>query len=459
MRLHAFSKGLIALSFGLAASASHAATVAVVDSGLDTESKDLATKIWLNPVDSTVDGIDQGNNGYVDDIHGWSFIDNSYKLIDHKYANLYSNDIVRFFAVQSAGLKGKATAEDKAWANSLRKDQSFLKRLTTYGNYAHGTHVSGIVANQGDGVKVLGVKLIATENPLGSIRDSVSHALADGQDINFILRVILKGGLGLLAQAQAQAFTQIGQYVGGEKVDVVNGSFGIGPVQARVLLTPLLTLASGHQPAAKLVDEFVGFFLGQLIDKQAAFVDAAPSTLFVFASGNDGSNNDLLPTAPASIKSDRVISVAATFGDGRLAPFSNFGATTVDLAAPGVAIESTVPDDHRLLLSGTSQAAPHVAGTAGAVNTLNPALTPVQIKKIILGTVDIKPELKDKVKSSGILNNLRAQEAARLSLNDSLDSAIAHARNQVPDVATEEALVGTPDMSLWLDLQPHVLSN
>ena len=86
-------------------------------------------------------------------------------------------------------------------------------------------------------------------------------------------------------------------------------------------------------------------------------------------------------------------------------------------------------------------------------------MTPVQIKQIIIGTVDIKPELKDKVKSSGILNNLRAQEAARLSLNDSLDSAIAHARNLVPDVATEEALVGTPDMSLWLDLQPHVLSN
>ena len=134
MRLHAFSKSLIALSFGLAASASHAATVAVVDSGLDTESKDLATKIWLNPIDSTVDRIDQDSNGYVDDVHGWSFVDNSYKLIDHKYANLYSNDIVRFFAVQSAGLKGKATAEDKAWANSLRKDTSFIKRLSTYGN-------------------------------------------------------------------------------------------------------------------------------------------------------------------------------------------------------------------------------------------------------------------------------------------------------------------------------------
>ena len=459
MRLPVLSKCFIALSVGCGASAAHAATVAVVDSGLDTESGDLAAKIWLNSGDQSIDGIDQDGNGYVDDVHGWSFIDNTYKLIDHKYSSLYSNDIVRFFAVQSAGLNGTASAEDKAWAASLRNDKAFVKKLTTYANYAHGTHVAGIVANQGDGVSVLGIKLVPTESPLGRLHADVTKARTDGKDLNFILRVLIKGGLSLLAQAQAQVFTQIGTYVGTEKVDVVNGSFGIGPVQARMLLTPLLKVAGGHPPSAPLVEEFVGFFLSQLIDKQASFVNAAPNTLFVFAAGNDGNNNDLLPTAPASIKSDRVISVAATFNDGRLAPFSNYGAQSVDLAAPGVSIESTVPDAHRLLLSGTSQAAPHVAGTAGAVKSLNPALTPAQIKTILLGTVDIKPELVGKVRSSGILNNLRAQAAARLSLTESLDHAIAQARNAIEDLPTPVALVEAGDMSLWMDFQPHLLSN
>jgi subtilisin family serine protease len=155
-----------------------------------------------------------------------------------------------------------------------------------------------------------------------------------------------------------------------------------------------------------------------------------------------------------------VISVAAVFDDGRLAPFSNYG-ESVDLAAPGVAIESTVPDNHHLQLSGTSQAAPHVAGTAAAVKAINPALNASDLKKIILGTVDVKAELKGKVKTSGVLNNARALEAARLSLDNSVEQAITLAKENVSNALTEEyyTLRAPAQTGLLLDVQPHLLGN
>src|SRR5438874_7391034 len=65
--------------------------------------------------------------------------------------------------------------------------------------------------------------------------------------------------------------------------------------------------------------------------------------IFVAAAGNDGNNNDFSPSYPASYDLDNVISVAATDHNDALAYFSNYGAGSVDLAAPGVTILSTMP--------------------------------------------------------------------------------------------------------------------
>ena len=158
----------------------------------------------------------------------------------------------------------------------------------------------------------------------------------------------------------------------------------------------------------------------------------APKTLFVFAAGNEGLSNDIFPAAPASIEHPHVISVAAVDPSGELAVFSNFG-KKVDVAAPGVSILSSTPDAREIALSGTSQAAPFIAGLAAEIKAINEDLSPSEIKKIILSSVDLKPSLSEKVLAGGIANTKRSLEAAALSLTMPLQQAIEDARNKIQD--------------------------
>lgn len=130
--------------------------------------------------------------------------------------------------------------------------------------------------------------------------------------------------------------------------------------------------------------------------------------LIVAAAGNESTNNDEVPSYPASSPSSNVVSVAATNSRDALASFSNFGATSVDLAAPGVNILSTVPGGQYRSLSGTSMATPLVAGVAGLMKAANGALSYSQIKQILISSVDKKRGLAGKVVSGGRLNAVNA---------------------------------------------------
>ncbi len=90
---------------------------------------------------------------------------------------------------------------------------------------------------------------------------------------------------------------------------------------------------------------------------------AAAPILFIAAAGNESTNNDTVPVYPASFDLPNVISVAAIDNQGNLASFSNYGAS-VDVAAPGNYVLSTVPNADYAFMSGTSNAAPHVSGVA-----------------------------------------------------------------------------------------------
>lgn len=130
----------------------------------------------------------------------------------------------------------------------------------------------------------------------------------------------------------------------------------------------------------------------------------------VAAAGNDGNNNDATPTYPAAMKIPNLISVAATDRSDTLAGFSNYGRTTTHVAAPGVEILSTLGDGFGYY-SGTSMAAPHVAGIAALLRSRNQALPPdVIVNGITIGARK-SAELTYKVKSGGTADIVGAYQA------------------------------------------------
>ena len=131
--------------------------------------------------------------------------------------------------------------------------------------------------------------------------------------------------------------------------------------------------------------------------------------LFVTASGNGdmfgiGINNDVSPFYPAGYEVSNVLAVAAVDHQDQLASFSNYGANSVDLAAPGVNILSTTYDGGYGQSSGTSMATPHVAGAAALVWDAHPDWSYTEVVAQLLDTVDVLPGLQGVVASNGRLN-------------------------------------------------------
>lgn len=134
----------------------------------------------------------------------------------------------------------------------------------------------------------------------------------------------------------------------------------------------------------------------------------AAGHLLTCGAGNAGSNNDVSPQYPASYGLDNIISVAWTNSDGTLDSQSCYGATSVDLAAPGGQIYTTTLGSAYDSASGTSLAAPHVAGAAALLLAENPTMTFGEAKARLLNSVTTRSALSTKCVSGGILNVQRA---------------------------------------------------
>jgi len=135
--------------------------------------------------------------------------------------------------------------------------------------------------------------------------------------------------------------------------------------------------------------------------------------LIVTAAGNGdsygiGVNMDSYPAYPSAYNFANQINVAATTSDDYLISFSNYGARTVHVAAPGVSIYSTIPGNAVRSLSGTSMAAPMVSGAAALVWSAIPSATASQVKQALLRSVDIVPARQIEVSSRGRINVLKA---------------------------------------------------
>ncbi len=435
----------------LGISSANASVLAIVDSGNDFTHKDLVLKTWTNPIEIAGNDRDEDRNGYPDDVNGWNFAEANNQLIDYKYSYSYNPDTKRFFDIQLKAFLGTITEDDRNWYKEKIQDEAFVKALTVFGNWMHGTHVTGIAVKNAADTKVMGLKLIPTEVKLPGQKDNSILIETKGlRSHKFLFEdksmkdSILMALLSTLAKQQSQVYSEIGDYLKFHKVEVMNGSFGVPYSAIEGLLTTLFEKVFKKKPTEQELKKFTDYFFSVLLEENRTFLSSSPNTLFIFAAGNEGLNNDQFPSSPTNVQAENKISVAASLGDMMIANFSNFGVNNVDVAAPGVGIVSTIPMDNHLAVSGTSQAAPYVANMAVRIKDINPSLNYRAIKKIILDTVDVKPWLVGKVRTSGLVNMDRALRAAELSKSMEISAAISKSKVEVLAKTQNDLLSLTP---------------
>jgi thermitase len=275
--------------------------VAVIDTGFDYTHPDLKDNAWTNDAEKNgTAGVDDDNNGYVDDIYGYDFANDDADPMD---------------------------------------------------DHGHGSHCSGTIGAKGDdnkgivgvswNVRIMGVKFLTAEGS-GTLEGAVKA-------IDYA--------------------TKMGAHIES------NSWGGGGPTE--------------------ILEEAI---------KRAR--DA--NVLFTAAAGNDSNDNDATAFYPSTYDIDNIVSVAAVDNAGNLAYFSNYGKTTVHVAAPGVDVTSSVP----LAInptgydswSGTSMATPHVSGIAALLKAQNPNATYAELKAKLIASSRTLGSLRNKVVSSGITN-------------------------------------------------------
>lgn len=278
---------------------SRSVKVGVIDTGVDYEHPDLVANMWTNPGEIAGDGIDNDNNGFVDDMHGWDF----------------------------------------AYDDSDPMDEN-----------GHGTHCSGTIGGLGNnGVGVAGVNWEVSIVALKFLNDYGRGSISDAIDaVNYAVLMDL---------------------------NLTSNSWGGG----------------GYSQLMKDTIERAG----------------AANQLFVAAAGNDSTNMENRSFYPACYSFDAdvdpIISVASIDSGDRLSGFSNYGATTADLGAPGSSIYSTTPDNGYSTYSGTSMATPHVSGALALYFSMCDADFKKAKEDLLASVVEI-PALEGRCVSNGRLN-------------------------------------------------------
>ena len=416
--------------------------VGVVDSGVDINHEDLKSIIWTNPKEIPNNGIDDDNNGFIDDVHGWNFLgeinqdnleyvrilkkgdtnDPDYKRAEEKYEKefkdatekieLYSQ--IKERIAQSDALIQKHLGKKEYTEEDLDKiDASSLQLLGAVRGMkyllSNGASVKETLEELSEGIKHyedrLKYGLNKEFNPRKVLNDNPDDINNKIYGNNNVIGPTAEGALH-------------GTHVAGIIAAVRHNNIGIDGVADHVRIMPVRTVPDGDE-----YDKDVALALRYAIDNGAKVINtsfgkefsphkewvynalkyaAEKDVLIVNAAGNDTKNVDVQLTFPddninGKEFTDTMITIGALnyeYNENLVASFSNYGKNNVDLFSPGVQIYATVPENKYKFLDGTSMAAPEVAGVAALIRAYFPKLKAREVKQILMES-GLTPTVKE----------------------------------------------------------------
>jgi subtilisin family serine protease len=431
--------------------------VAIIDSGVDIEHEDLKQTIWVNTAEIPNNGIDDDQNGYVDDIHGWDFlgsangVDIQYESfeITREYARLkpqYEHFTVTstMSASERQGyemFKNVRTKYEAKWAEYASQGPFVIKLYERYREaksflqgYLQVEEVDNRVLaniNESSSIDLQNAKKVMdllpqigqSEAVLKEGYDYYTNQYNYGLNMTYNPRSIIGDKLN---DVQDRFYgnnevkgpdAQHGTHVAGIIAANRSNELGVLGVANDVKIMVLRAVPDGDERDKDVANaiyyavnngaKVINMSFGKVLSPQKYMVDAAVKyaaehdVLIVHAAGNENENNDKAESFPSKKMLDGTlapnwIEVGASSwrnAPNAVADFSNYGNKTVDIFAPGVDVNSSVENSKYEELSGTSMAAPVVAGVAAVLFSYYPNLKATDIKRVLLESA-LKPHAK-----------------------------------------------------------------
>ncbi len=423
--------------------------VAVIDDGVDIYHPDLAGKIWLNTGEIPDNGIDDDGNGYIDDVHGWNYLGNpsgeNIKNETLEITRLYRSYKERFgdMAPESVSKSDQKaykkyleykSAYEEALAEIEEEFGQFAQLSAMYGGaYAYMTERMGrgdfslddlmaFKVEDPQEQEVINFLLMAETGGLSEYLEEgalyFESALEYNYNLDFNPRTIVNEAE---AREKNTAYgnpmvwasdPDHGTHVAGIVAAVRGNGLGVDGVASNAIIMPLRAVPAGDERdedialairyatdnGAKIINMSFGKSFSpntELVDDAIRYA-ASKDVLMIHAAGNDAADNDRDRNYPDGSFGKRksmshwiTVGASGPMADSSLiADFSNFGRKKVDVLAPGVQIESLVPEGGTKANSGTSMAAPVVSGLAAMIWGLYPELTATELKMVILKSVE-----------------------------------------------------------------------
>jgi hypothetical protein len=342
--------------------------VAVWDSGTDPSV--FEDRLWTNPKEKP-NGQDDDGNGYIDDIHGIAYDIYAERttgpLCPLGEAAERIPEVMKHMKglmdLQAAIDSPEATALNQHLASLAPEDvQGFIEDLGLAGNYAHGTHVGGIIV-EGNPFARMMIARLSYDHRMVPVARTIDWGKRDGQKCRDTV-----------------------QYFKDHGVRVVNMSWGEALEDAEDSLEKngIGNSAEERREMARKVFDLQKKGLYEAIKK-------APDILFVCAAGNADNDVEFDEYIASSFDLPNLLVVGAVDQAGGPTSFTSFG-RTVGVYGNGFEVMSYIPGGQRMKMSGTSMASPNVANLAAKILAVNPDLTPPEVIQMIKTGADKKTD-------------------------------------------------------------------